>query len=65
MKFKCSNCKNCPYCYNCEFCTLVSEYVDDMDYCPQGEQFEEEKDYFISNNGDKIYYDELHIVNKY
>ena len=65
MKFRCSSCKNCPYCYNGEYCKLASEYIEDMNYCPDYGEFEEESDYFYDDNGEKVYYDDLKVVNKW
>ena len=65
MKFKCKGCKKCPYNYNREYCLLQEEYIEDMDICPQGEQFVEVKDYFVNDFGEKIYYDELNVNVKY
>lgn len=65
MKFRCIECKRCPYCYGGDFCTLTNEYVDDMNYCPDNGEFEEVKDYFYDENGEKIYYEELQVNNKW
>lgn len=64
---KCSKCAGCPYLYNCEYCTLECEYVEDMNYCPDWNNFEGRgmEDDFIYLDGEKVSVDEIHVVDKY
>lgn len=63
-------CKNCPYCYNREYCLLEEQYIDDMCLCPQGDkfddrQYENENNNFVVVDDEKIWLDEIHVVDRY
>ena len=63
---KCHKCYGCPHFYNCEFCTLESEYVEDMKVCPDYRDIDygDEKDYVIVD-GEKIWKEDLQMNNRY